>query len=100
MSNHLVHKKTVTTIYRFLFEGLEHFTESLLISGSSNIELANEFGIKKMLRNIAALRQGFISLAQAAFPFRRADNYYKLYFLGPVVLNLLESINKSLLSSL
>lgn len=72
---------------RFVFEGLEQLMEQLLISNARHIRFANALGIKKIMRNILALRQNIKTMSSASkdFEFRRAKHYYGLFSAGPTV---------------
>jgi exocyst complex component 4 len=74
-------------VVRFIFSGLEPLMENLLISNSRYIRLANSYGIKKIFRNIMALRQSLKTMS--SYPvdaeFEKARRYYDLYAIGPEV---------------
>lgn len=72
---------------RFLFEGLGHLMEHLLISNARYIQSANAYGVRKMLRNILALQQNIrtISAAIHIAEFERVKRYYDLFFMSPAV---------------
>lgn len=65
--------------------------EHILISGASHLRLPNEFGIKKILRNILALQQSIKSLTndRQDSEFEKAKSYYSLFFVSPKVFFLL-----------
>ncbi|TCD59885.1 hypothetical protein EIP91_011260 [Steccherinum ochraceum] len=69
---------------RFVFEGIGHLMESLLISNARHIRTANEMGVQKMSRNILALQQNVKTLAveTRATPFDRAKRFYSLFSLS------------------
>lgn len=72
--------------HRFVLDGLESLIERLLISCSPRIRVANGNGIKKMMRNISALRQTLASVISTEdCQFHRARHFYNLFFLGPEV---------------
>lgn len=75
------------TFSRFVFVGLGHLMEHLLISNARHLRLVNQFGIKKVLRNILALQQSVKTLTneERNTDFRRAKEYYALFFLSPAV---------------
>ncbi|KAG2350162.1 hypothetical protein BDR05DRAFT_978965 [Suillus weaverae] len=80
--------------HRFVFAGLEQLMEHLLISNARHVRMANEFGIRKIIRNTLALQQSVrtISDDQQHAEFERAKNYYSLFFLAPQ--GLLDSIRQ------
>ena len=49
---------------RYMFEGLPHLMERLLISKARHIRALNAFGIKKMNRNMLALQQNIKTITQ------------------------------------
>ena len=75
-------------IHRFVFAGVGKLAEHLLMSEAKNIRTANAAGMRKMLRNITALRQG-IKAIEVIQPgdaeFETAKAYYSLFSLGPEV---------------
>lgn len=80
--------------HRFVFAGLEHLMEHLLISNARHVRMANEFGIKKILRNTLALQQSVRTIGddQQHVEFEHAKSYYSLFFLTPQ--GLLDSIRQ------
>jgi len=70
---------------QYLFCGLGTFMEHILISGASRLRLPNQFGIKKILRNILALQQSIKSLTndRPDSEFEKAKLYYSLFFISP-----------------
>lgn len=79
---------------QFIFVGLGHLMEHVIISKASLIRQPTPFGIKKMLRNMLALRQGIKTIANDPYntEFERAKKYFALYFLSPQ--RMLESIRQ------
>ncbi|KIJ68218.1 hypothetical protein HYDPIDRAFT_106370 [Hydnomerulius pinastri MD-312] len=81
----------------FVFSGLEDLIEHLLVANAQHIRLANDFGIKKVMRNIRALQQSIRTIGdgQQSAQFEKARQYYSLFSLGPQ--GLLDSVrnNKS-----
>lgn len=72
--------------YRFTFEGIGHLMQHLLISNARYIQAANEFGIKKMMRNMLALQQNIKTIADdSSAHFERAKRYYSMFLLTPPV---------------
>ncbi|THH09197.1 hypothetical protein EW145_g2188 [Phellinidium pouzarii] len=71
----------------FVFEGLDTLMEELLISSARFIRYANFHGVKKILRNVIALRQNVKTLSSwsAETEFDRAREFYGLFSLGPQV---------------
>ncbi|KAJ3563576.1 hypothetical protein NP233_g8850 [Leucocoprinus birnbaumii] len=69
----------------YVFTGLGHLMEQLLISNARFLRLPNDYGIKKMLRNMLALQQSIKTLTndQQNTEFERAKQYYSLYYLKP-----------------
>lgn len=88
----LFHSLTISVligILRFVFEGLGALANHLLISEARNIRFGvNAFGMRKMARNMTALRQGLraidVILPEDA-EFESARAFYALYPLGPTV---------------
>ncbi|KAG1908278.1 Sec8 exocyst complex component-specific domain-containing protein [Suillus fuscotomentosus] len=80
--------------HRFVFAGLEHLMEQLLISNARHVRMANGFGIRKIIRNTLALQQSVRTIGddQQHAEFERAKNYYSLFFLTPQ--GLLDSIRQ------
>ncbi|KAF9447796.1 exocyst complex component sec8 [Macrolepiota fuliginosa MF-IS2] len=70
---------------RYVFTGLGHLMEHMLISNARLLRLPNDYGIKKMLRNMLALQQSIKTLTndQQNTEFERAKQYYSLYYLTP-----------------
>ncbi|KAF5384828.1 hypothetical protein D9615_001370 [Tricholomella constricta] len=70
---------------QFVFVGLGHLMEHLLISNARHLRLPTPFGIKKIMRNILALQQSIKALTndQQNTDFERAKQYYSLFFLSP-----------------
>jgi len=61
--------------------------EQMLISNARLLRLPNDYGIKKMMRNMLALQQSIKTLTndQQNTEFERAKQYYSLYYLMPQV---------------
>lgn len=72
---------------RFVFVGVGLLMEHLLISNARHIQLANAFGIKKMMRNMLALQQSVRTITNEAQDkeFERAKRYYSLFFVPSAV---------------
>ncbi|KAI0720009.1 Sec8 exocyst complex component-specific domain-containing protein [Cerioporus squamosus] len=70
---------------KFAFEGIGHLMQHLLISNARFIQAANEFGIKKMMRNMLALQQNIKTITDdsSSTQFERAKRYYSLFLLSP-----------------
>ncbi|KAI0936742.1 hypothetical protein AcV5_004806 [Taiwanofungus camphoratus] len=70
---------------RFIFEGLGHLLEHLLISNARYIRFANTIGIRKMMRNMLALQQNIRTITQGNHnaEFERAKRYYSLFMMSP-----------------
>lgn len=66
--------------------------EHLLISNARHLRVVNDFGVKKILRNILALQQSIktVTNEQKNAEFERAKRYYSLYFEPPAVRRLSE----------
>ncbi len=77
----------LTSVPRFAFEGIGHLMQYLLISNARFIQAANEFGIKKMMRNMLALQQNIKTIMDdsSSTQFDRAKRYYSLFLLSPPV---------------
>ena len=71
----------------FIFEGIDNLMEKLLISNARFIRVANEPGIKKVFRNILALRQNLRTLSSTKddSEFKLAKRFYALFSIGPEV---------------
>jgi len=80
---------TATTLLRdeqnFVFFGLEDFVDQLLVNNARQIRVANDFGMKKVNRNIRALQQCIRTIGDGEqfARFERARQYYALFLLGP-----------------
>ncbi|KAG2154660.1 Sec8 exocyst complex component-specific domain-containing protein [Suillus clintonianus] len=81
--------------HRFVFAGLEHLIEHLLISNARHVRMANGFGVRKIIRNALALQQSVRTIGddQQHAEFERAKSYYSLFFLTPQ--GLLDSIRQN-----
>ncbi|KAF7967561.1 hypothetical protein HWV62_33943 [Athelia sp. TMB] len=79
---------------QFVFVGLGHLMEHLLISNARHLRLVNQLGIKKVLRNILALQQSVKTLTneERNTDFKRAKEYYALFFMPPA--EMLDGIRK------
>lgn len=73
--------------FRFVFVGLGHLMEHLLISNARHLRTVNAFGVKKIIRNILALQQSIKTLTneQRNTEFERAKRYYSLFFMSTPV---------------
>lgn len=74
-------------VYRFVFDGLGGLVEHLLVSSSRLIRFANDLGIRKMLRNVSALRQNLKTITGLPddSELHQAQTYYNLFGLKPTV---------------
>ncbi|KZT02404.1 uncharacterized protein LAESUDRAFT_730147 [Laetiporus sulphureus 93-53] len=79
---------------RFIFEGLGHLLERLLISDARFIRSMNASGVKKMMRNILALQQNIKTISEDGHDalFERAKRYYSLFAMSPQ--DMLDSIRQ------
>ncbi|KAI0652072.1 Sec8 exocyst complex component-specific domain-containing protein [Trametes meyenii] len=70
---------------KFVFEGMGHLMQHLLISNARYILSANDLGIKKMMRNMLALQQNIKTITDDnhSTEFDRAKRYYSLFLLPP-----------------
>jgi len=70
---------------QFIFVGLGHLMENMLISNARHLRLVNNFGIKKITRNMLALQQSIKSITNEPrkTEFERAKRYYSLFFMSP-----------------
>jgi exocyst complex component 4 len=84
---------------QFVFVGLGHLMEHLLISNARHLRQANVFGVKKIMRNVLALQQSIktITNEQKHTEFERAKRYYSLFFMSPP--DMLDSIREKQLFS-
>jgi len=87
------------TFRRFVFAGLADLIEHLLISNAQHVRMANDFGIKKIMRNTLALQQSIrtISDNEEHVEFERSKRYYSLFFLTPQVRSLFCMLHGKLL---
>ncbi|KAF8445773.1 Sec8 exocyst complex component-specific domain-containing protein [Boletus edulis BED1] len=69
----------------FVFFGLEDLVEELLIKNARTIRVANDFGMKKVDRNIRALQQCIRTIGDGEqfARFEKVRQYYALFSLGP-----------------
>ncbi|KAG6860246.1 hypothetical protein C0995_013739 [Termitomyces sp. Mi166 len=74
---------------KFVFIGLAHLMEDLLIANGRYLRYATPFGIRKILQNMLALQQCIKNLTNDPHnaEFERAKHYYSLFFLSPQVIN-------------
>ncbi|OSD03299.1 hypothetical protein PYCCODRAFT_1444640 [Trametes coccinea BRFM310] len=79
---------------KFVFEGMGHLMQHLLISNARFIQSANAFGIKKMMRNMLALQQNIKTITDdsSSADFDRAKRYYSLFLLSPT--DMLETVRQ------
>ncbi|KDR85374.1 hypothetical protein GALMADRAFT_234199 [Galerina marginata CBS 339.88] len=70
---------------RYLFAGLGHLMEHILIISARHLRVPNAFGMKKIMRNILALQQSIKTLNDDPqdSEFERAKRYYSLFFISP-----------------
>ncbi|KAF8632974.1 hypothetical protein AX15_001571 [Amanita polypyramis BW_CC] len=70
---------------RYVFIGLSHFMEHLIIRDARLLKLPNVHGIRKVVRNILALQQSTKTWTshQKECVFERAKQYYSLFFISP-----------------
>jgi len=70
---------------RFVFEGLGSLMEQVLISGSRRLQIVNEHGVKKILRNVVALQQNLKTLTDGPRDtgLERAKQFYGMFSLKP-----------------
>ncbi|KAI0639631.1 Sec8 exocyst complex component-specific domain-containing protein [Trametes polyzona] len=70
---------------KFVFEGMGHLMQHLLISNARFIQSANALGIKKMMRNMLALQQNIKTITDdnLSTDFERAKRYYSLFLHTP-----------------
>lgn len=82
---------------RFVFEGFDLLMEEILISNSRFIRYANTHGVRKIQRNIVALRQNVKTLSswRPKTDFGRAREFYGLFSTGPEVSKNLFSLTVS-----
>jgi exocyst complex component 4 len=73
--------------FRFVFVGLGHLLESILIPNARYLRHVNLAGVKKILRNILALQQRIRTIAdeKQSMQLERAKRYYSLFFMSPTV---------------
>jgi len=69
----------------FVFAGLSGLMEHILISSARCLQHPNEFGIRKIMRNILALQQCVKTIASSkqSKDFERAKRYFSLFFVSP-----------------
>ncbi|KAF4623818.1 hypothetical protein D9613_002144 [Agrocybe pediades] len=70
---------------RYLFAGLGHLMEYVLITEARSLIRPNAFGIRKIMRNVSALQQSIKTLSEDRqdAEFERVKRYYNLFFLTP-----------------
>ncbi|THH28293.1 hypothetical protein EUX98_g5894 [Antrodiella citrinella] len=78
----------------FVFEGIGHLMESLLIANARYIRNVNAMGVQKMTRNILALQQNVktIAIESKVTPFDRAKRFYSLFSMSTA--DLLDTIRQ------
>lgn len=83
----LVTARNLLQSHSFMFFGLEDLVEQLLVANARQIRVANDFGVKKVDRNIRALQQSIRTIGdgEQLAQFERARQYYGLFLLGPQV---------------
>lgn len=69
-----------------LLAGLARFLDELLIAGADGLEAINDFGIKKMYRNIVVLQQMLKSIAESPqyVNFTRSLGFYRMIEMTPL----------------
>lgn len=77
----------LTYMLSFVFAGLGHLMEHILILNARHLRRPNHLGIKKIMRNMLALQQSIktVTNGQSNTEFERAKRYYSLFFLSPQV---------------
>ncbi|KII94197.1 hypothetical protein PLICRDRAFT_171865 [Plicaturopsis crispa FD-325 SS-3] len=70
---------------QFVFAGLGDLMEHLLISNARNLRLVNNYGVKKIMRNMLALQQSIKTITDESegTEFERSKRYYSLFFGSP-----------------
>ncbi|KAF8917620.1 Sec8 exocyst complex component-specific domain-containing protein [Mucidula mucida] len=77
----------------FVFVGLGHIMEHILITGARHLGVPTKLGIKKVMRNILALQQSVKAVTDdQTSELQRAKAYYSLFFMTPQAM--LDSIRK------
>lgn len=74
--------------------------EHLLISNARNLRLVNNYGVKKIMRNMLALQQSIKTITDESegTEFERSKRYYSLFFGSPAVCLLFLSLVEYLLT--
>lgn len=74
-------------VRRYVFAGLGKLMEHMTIYNARHLRFPNEFGMKKIVRNIQALQQSLrtLNMDQEETEFERAKRYYALFSLSPRV---------------
>ncbi|KAF5374943.1 hypothetical protein D9758_000454 [Tetrapyrgos nigripes] len=79
----------------FVFAGLSGLMEHILISSTRCLQYPNEFGIRKIQRNILALQQcvrTIASTSKQSKDFEKAKRYFSMFFITPQ--DMLDEIRK------
>ncbi|KAJ2919296.1 hypothetical protein MD484_g1171, partial [Candolleomyces efflorescens] len=73
------------SVRHYAFAGLGSLMEHMTIYNARHLRFPNEFGMKKVMRNIMALQQSLrtLSIDQNETDFERAKRYYNLFSLSP-----------------
>ncbi|RXW22590.1 hypothetical protein EST38_g3261 [Candolleomyces aberdarensis] len=73
------------SVRHYVFAGLGALMEHMTIYNARHLRFPNEFGMKKVMRNIMALQQSLrtLSIDQNESDFDRAKRYYALFSLSP-----------------
>ena len=70
----------------FVFVGLGHLLESVLISHARHLRRVSAFGVQKIMRNMLALQQRIRSITnEQSAQLEKAQRYYSLFLLSPTV---------------
>ena len=76
-----------SNFFSFVLGGVDDLMEKLLVSNARYIRVANEPGIRKIFRNILALRQNLRTLSSIRHDseFKLAKRFFGLFTVGPEV---------------
>ncbi|KAF5323312.1 hypothetical protein D9611_005740 [Ephemerocybe angulata] len=91
LNTELVQCDELTTVHlpqkvrRYVFAGLGKLMQHMTIYNARHLRFPNEFGMKKVLRNIQALQQSLrtLNMDEKETEFERAKRYYAMFNLSP-----------------
>jgi exocyst complex component 4 len=83
----VIYTNVLMTAARFVFVGIGHLMEQIIIASARHLQLPNAYGVKKIIRNILALQQSIKSITddKQLTEFEQAKQYYSMFFESPQV---------------